>query len=85
MTLYHTPEEVNNLYSDNPPVGPPPYPGPTAGRDTMEMEDQAHGQSLNRETQECEYDITSWNTWKIHPLTSTVGSFVVHPRPEDGQ
>lgn len=34
MTLYHTPEEVNNLYSDNPPADPPPYSGPTPGQYT---------------------------------------------------
>ena len=53
-TFYHTPEEVNNLYSDNPPAGPPPYSGPTPGEgDVVEME--AHSQSLDHETQECEY------------------------------
>ncbi len=56
MTFYHTPEEVNNLYSDNPPAGPPPYTGPTPGQeDVVEMEDQAHSQSLDQETQECGY------------------------------
>ncbi len=56
MTLYHTPEEVNNLYSDNPLAGPPPYTGPAPGQgDVVEMGDQNHSQTLNQETQECRY------------------------------
>jgi hypothetical protein len=56
MTFYHTSEEVNNLYSDNPPAGPPPYTGPAPGQeDVVEMEDQAHSQSLDQETQDCGY------------------------------
>ena len=56
MTFYHTPEEVNNLYSDNPFAGPPPYSGPAQGQgEVVEMGDQAHSQSLDRETQERGY------------------------------
>lgn len=56
MTLYHTSEEVNNLYNDNPPADPPSYSEPTSGQeDVVKMKDHAHSQSLDQETQECGY------------------------------
>ncbi len=56
MTLYHTSEKVNNLYSDNSLADSSSYIESASEQDNVvKMKDQNHSQTLNQETQECKY------------------------------
>ncbi len=60
MTLYHTSEEVNNLYSDNSLADSSSYTEPAPEQeDVVKMKDQNHSQTLNQETQECRYTMNA--------------------------
>lgn len=60
MTLYHTSEKVNNLYSNNSLTDSSSYTESASEQENVvKMKDQNHSQTLNQETQECRYTMNA--------------------------